>query len=195
MESSLKLFCSWVLLMTQPLRLLGNNSGNLSTATTPFTCYYRAALLSTKSVIDIWPLKKGFKVFCIILFLTLSGTEKLEKKPDLLCRCMPSLIPYFRSSKSDIQSFFYESISVLQQQVEGKKSIFATFLSCIDNSIPTGTERQTSTEATLLFTKDLLLADNVTYYSFLALLEGGKETSKDDLLGIRYQKLVFFFPS
>ena len=67
-----------------------------------------------------------------------------------------------------------------------KKSIFATFLSCIDNSIPTGTERQTSTEvATLLFTKDLLLADNVTYYSFLALLEGGKETSKDDLLGIR----------
>ena len=102
-------------------------------------------------------------------------------------------MPYFRSSKSDIQSFFYESISVLQSQVaEGKKSIFATFLSCIDNSIPTGTERQTSTEATLLFTKDLLLADNVTYYSFLALLEGGKETSKDDLLGIRYQKLVHF---
>ena len=115
MDSSLKLFCSWVLLMTQPLRLLGNNSGNLSTATTPITCYYRAALLSTKSVIDIWPLKKGFKVFCIILFLTLSGTEKLEKKPDLLCHCMPSLMPYFRSSKSDIQSFFYESISVLQQ--------------------------------------------------------------------------------
>ena len=26
---NLKLFCSWVLLMTQPLRLLGNNSGKL----------------------------------------------------------------------------------------------------------------------------------------------------------------------
>ena len=150
MDSSLKLFCSWVLLMTQPLRLLGNNSGNLSTATTPFTCYYRAARLSTKSVIDIWPLKKGFKVFCIILFLTLSGAEKLEKKARLVVHAK-RLMPYFRSSKSDIQSFFYESISVLQSQVgEGKKSIFATFLSCIDNSIlPSGTERQTSTEPVL----------------------------------------------
>ena len=32
MDRSVKLFCSWVLLMTQPLRLLGNNSGNLSTS-------------------------------------------------------------------------------------------------------------------------------------------------------------------
>ena len=52
MDSNVKLFCSWVLLMTQPLRLLGNNSGNLSTATIPLF-YCMLAILLVKSVIDI----------------------------------------------------------------------------------------------------------------------------------------------
>lgn len=52
MDSNVKLFCSWVLLMTQPLRLLGNNSGNLSTATIPLF-YCMLEILLVKSVIDI----------------------------------------------------------------------------------------------------------------------------------------------
>ena len=158
MDSNVKLFCSWVLLMTQPLRLLGNNSGNLSTATIPLFLLYARDPLSKKCHWHFGPLKKGFKVFCIILFTTLSGTGK--KGQTSACHCL--LMLYFRS-KSDIQSFFYESISVLK-----KKSIFATFPSCIDNSIPAGRHsRQTSTTA--FFTKDLWLPDNVTYYSLLVL--------------------------
>ena len=150
MDSSLKLFCSWVLLMTQPLRLLGNNSGNLSTATTPFTIAYMVVSSLDKKCHWHLALKKRLQGFLHNTVFDVKWGWKVRKKARLVVHAK-RLMPYFRSSKSDIQSFFYESISVLQSQVaEGKKSIFATFLSCIDNSIlPSGTERQTSTEPVL----------------------------------------------
>ena len=193
MDSSLKLFCSWVLLMTQPLRLLGNNSGNLSTATTPFTIAYMLVSSLDKKCHWHLALKKRLQGFLHNTVFDVKWGWKVRKKARLVhakrALCLISVAVNQISNLSFMSPFQFFSSSVAGSR---RKKVDFCNLPELYWQFNTTKWYRTANKYRTSFTKDLWLPDNVTYYSFLGWLEGGKETNTDDLLGIRYQKLVHF---